>query len=231
MIVNGLLFGLISTLHCAGMCGPLAMMLPGNVRSNRVLYASAYQLGRIGVYISIGLLVFSIGMSFSMFRMQQGLSVALGAIMVVFALMSLFKIQGPSFIRTSFSKFSGVYSKLIAKGNLLSAFGLGMLNGLLPCGAIYVAAMYCATFTNALDASAYMFLFGIGTMPVFVAAWMMASKKFSLKLKPLSYAYRLLPLIVGILMVLRGINLGIPYISPEMSQVDQKTEIKNCCKH
>lgn len=231
MIVNGLLFGLISTLHCAGMCGPLAMMLPGNVSSNRALYASVYQLGRIGVYISIGLLVFSIGMSFNLFRMQQGLSVALGAIMVVFAIMSLLKIQGPSFIKSSFSKFSGLYSKLITKGNLVSAFGLGMLNGLLPCGAIYVAAMYCATFTNAFDASAYMFLFGIGTMPVFVAAWMMASKKFSLKLKPLSYAYRFLPLIVGILMVLRGINLGIPYISPGMSQVDQKTEIKNCCKH
>lgn len=231
MILNGLIFGLISTLHCAGMCGPLAMMLPGNVRSNRMLYASAYQLGRIGVYVSIGLLVFSVGMSFNLFRMQQGLSVALGAIMVVFALMSLFKIQGPSFVKTSFLKFSGLYSKLISRGNLISAIGLGMLNGLLPCGAIYVAAMYCTTFTSAFDASAYMFLFGVGTMPVFVAAWMMASKKFSLKLKPMSYAYRFLPLIVGTLMVLRGINLGIPYISPEMSQVNHKTEIKNCCKH
>jgi len=231
MLINGLLFGLISTLHCAGMCGPLAMMIPSKVKHNAFLFAVNYQIGRIAVYIGVGSIVFAVGMSFSLFRMQQGLSVVLGSFMIVFALFSLFKIRTPQLIDKPYKTILSKFSYYLSKGNASSAFILGALNGLLPCGAIYIAALYCATFTNVFDALAYMALFGIGTLPVFIGAWLFVSNQLSLKLKKLRVVYKFLPLLVGALMILRGIDLGIPYLSPELSHQPQKTEVKNCCKH
>jgi sulfite exporter TauE/SafE len=231
MLINGLLFGLISTLHCAGMCGPLAMMIPSKVKHNAFLFALNYQIGRIAVYIGVGSIVFAVGMSFSLFRMQQGLSVVLGSFMVLFALFALFKVPTPQLVDKPYKKIVSRFGFYLSKGSSSSAFILGALNGLLPCGAIYIAAVYCATFTNAFDAVAYMALFGIGTLPVFIGAWLFVSNKLSLKLRPFRVVYKLLPLLVGALMILRGVDLGIPYLSPELSQDTQKTEVKNCCKH
>jgi len=231
MLINGLLFGLISTLHCAGMCGPLAMMIPARVKGNKTLFAVSYQLGRIGVYMAVGAIVFAVGISFSLFRMQQGLSVVLGSFMVVFALFGLLKIQTPQLVDKPYKKIIASFSYFLNKGNATSALAMGALNGLLPCGAIYIAAMYCATFSNASEALAYMALFGIGTLPVFVGAWLFVSNQLSVKLKRLQVLYKFLPLLVGVLMILRGVDLGIPYLSPELSQDTPKTEIKNCCKH
>jgi len=76
-----------------------------------------------------------------------------------------------------------------------------------------------------------MALFGIGTLPVFIGAWLFVSNQLSLKLKKLRVVYKFLPLLVGTLMILRGVDLGIPYLSPELSQEPNKTEVKNCCKH
>ncbi len=231
MLINGLLFGLISTLHCAGMCGPLAMMIPARVKGNKTLFAVSYQVGRIGVYMAVGAIVFAVGISFSLFRMQQGLSVVLGSFMVVFAMFGLFKIQTPQLVDKPYKKIIASFSYFLNKGNATSALAMGALNGLLPCGAIYIAAMYCATFSSVSEALAYMALFGIGTLPVFIGAWLFVSNQLSLKLKRLQVLYKFLPLLVGVLMILRGVDLGIPYLSPELSQDTQKTEIKNCCKH
>lgn len=231
MLINGLIFGLISTLHCAGMCGPLAMMIPAKVKGNKSLFAVMYQLGRIGVYMFVGLLVFAIGISFSLFRMQQGLSVVLGSFMVVFALFSLLKIQTPQLVDKPYKKIIASFSYYLSKGSASSAFMMGALNGLLPCGAIYIAALYCASLHSTSEVMAYMALFGIGTLPVFIGAWLFMSKQLSVQLKRFQVLYKFLPLLVGVLMILRGVDLGIPYLSPELSQDTQKTEIKNCCKH
>jgi sulfite exporter TauE/SafE len=231
MVLNGLIFGLISTLHCAGMCGPLAMMIPSKVNSGKWNFAIAYQIGRISMYIGVGLVVYAIGVSFSVFRLQQGLSLVVGAFMVVYALMALFKIRAPQLVDKPYKKLVGKFGQILSSGKAGSALALGAINGLLPCGAIYIAALYCATFTQLTDAIAYMALFGLGTMPVFIAAWLFMSKKFSLKLRSLHVIYKVLPLIVGVLMVLRGLDLGIPYISPELSQQENKTQVGNCCKH
>lgn len=231
MVLNGLIFGLISTLHCAGMCGPLAMMIPTKVKSGKFNFAAAYQMGRIAMYIVVGLIVFGIGISFSVFRLQQTLSIVLGAFMVIYALMAVFKIPTPQLVDKPYKKLVAKFGRILSSGKPGSALALGAINGLLPCGAIYIAALYCATFTHATEAIAYMALFGVGTMPVFIAAWLLMSKKLSLKLKSLHIIYKVLPLIVGVLMVLRGLDLGIPFISPELSGQDNNAKIENCCKH
>lgn len=230
MILNGLIFGLISTLHCAGMCGPLAAAYPARIHENRFLFALIYQIGRIGVYILIGLLVFSVGFSFSLFRMQQYLSVAIGVSMVFYVLWSLLKWPVPAWLRNTGNRWTKAYGKVFSRFGNYSAFLLGAMNGLLPCGAVYIAALYCAGLNTGSDAIAYMGLFGIGTMPVFVAAWLLVGKKLNAGLMRLRIIYRLLPLLVGILMILRGANLGIPYLSPK-SEMSSKKPVQKCCTH
>jgi sulfite exporter TauE/SafE len=231
VLINGLIFGLISTLHCAGMCGPLAFYIPSQVKGDKRVFAVLYQIGRISIYILIGLMVYLLGMSFSFFKLQQVLSIVMGSLMVVYVLWPLLKLPQIKLFSNLQGNILKKISNAIGANNKKSALGLGIMNGLLPCGAIYIAALYCASFSHVSDALIYMSLFGLGTMPVFIAAWMLLSKQFSFKVKRFTYLYRALPLIVGILMILRGANLGIPYLSPELEQTNQTVEVKNCCKH
>jgi sulfite exporter TauE/SafE len=231
MIINGLIFGLISTLHCVGMCGPLALAVPSKVESNKWIFALFYQIGRIGVYILIGSIAFSIGFSFSMFKLQQVITIVFGSLLVVYALFSFFNFKQFPFVRKYNDKLSKQFGAAMKLKPLQSALSLGVLNGLLPCGAIYIAAIYCSSFSSFYEASAYMFLFGIGTMPVFIMAWLLVSKKLNFKLQQLKWVYKTLPLIIGLLMIIRGANLGIQYLSPKIEASAEKTEIKGCCKH
>lgn len=231
MIINGLLFGLISTLHCAGMCGPLALSVPARASSNKLLFSAVYHSGRIGIYVLIGLLVYSVGYSFSLFRMQQILSIVLGILMVLFVLWQYAGLPLPAIAGGISRKLTGRLGSLSVKGKTPQAFVLGIINGLLPCGAIYIAAVYCAALEGPLDAAAYMVLFGIGTLPVFISAWFFLSDNLLLRLRKFRKVYRLLPLTVGVFMILRGAGLGIPYLSPDVQEMNGKAAVKDCCKH
>jgi sulfite exporter TauE/SafE len=231
VLINGLIFGLISTLHCAGMCGPLAFYIPTQVKGDKRVFAILYQVGRISIYVAIGLMVYLLGMSFSFFKLQQTLSVVMGSLMVVYVLWPLLKLPKVKWFANVQIIVLKKISAAIGANSNKSALGLGLMNGLLPCGAIYIAALYCASFDQVTDAILYMVLFGFGTMPVFIAAWMLLSKQFSFKVRRFTFLYKALPLIVGILMILRGTNLGIPYLSPELENSSQKVSVKNCCNH
>jgi len=230
MVVNGLIFGLISTLHCLGMCGPLVFAVPPKVKSNRFLFAFLYQVGRISVYTLIGVSVFLIGYSFSLFHMQQTLTIVLGVLLLLYATVSLISTKNALFLGF-YSKYIGQYfNKVWNLPVYVSAFLLGVLNGLLPCGAIYLAAIYCASLQSVSESVMYMVLFGIGTSPIFIAAWLLFRKTQQIKWRKLLILYKLLPFIIGIIMILRGANLGIPYLSPELEKVNGQTEVKNCCQ-
>jgi sulfite exporter TauE/SafE len=231
MLINGFIFGLISTLHCAGMCGPLAMYVPQKAQGNKFAFASLYQIGRISIYIGIGSVVFLLGASFSLFKMQQYLSVGIGALMVIYVLVGLLKWPRLHVLSNLFQPILTKLSKLLQSKQRGSAFILGVLNGLLPCGAIYIAALYCASFQFYWESVIYMGLFGIGTMPVFIAGWFFASKKLSIQIQRFTILYKFLPLIVGVLMILRGSNLGIPYLSPNVDKHVHIFEVNDCCKH
>lgn len=231
MLINGLIFGLISTLHCAGMCGPLAFYIPSQVKGDKRVFALLYQVGRVSIYVAIGLMVYLLGMSFSFFKLQQTLSIVMGSLMVIYVLWPLLKLPKIQLFSNLQGNVLKKISAAIGANSNKSALGLGIMNGLLPCGAIYIAALYCASFNQVSDAIIYMVLFGIGTMPVFIAAWMLLSKQFSFKVKRFTFLYKALPLIVGILMIFRGANLGIPYLSPELEHNNQTATVKNCCKH
>ena len=108
-------------------------------------------------------------------------------------------------------------SALLRRRSFSSLAVLGLLNGLLPCGLVYVACAGAAASGSVLAGAQYMALFGAGTVP------MMLAISLSGRLVPPSLRLslrRAIPVCVFLLatlLILRGMSLGIPYVSPDLS--------------
>ena len=85
MLYTAILFGLISSFHCIGMCGPIAMMLPvdRNNEAKKISQLSVYHIGRLFAYASLGLLFGMLGKGFFLAGMQQQLSITVGVLMII----------------------------------------------------------------------------------------------------------------------------------------------------
>lgn len=220
----GLLLGFIGSLHCVGMCGPLALALPfqsgnGSVIVNQFLYQS----GRIVSYILLGLLAGLIGQSFFIAGWQQGLSIVSGVLIIIIGLGIVHKGYLTAGLQSRIQK--GFSSLLQKKGSFTFA-GIGILNGLLPCGLVYIALGTSTASGQWQDGVLIMTGFGMGTLPAMVGISLVKSfstTKFRIRL---SKTAPILSVLVGVLLIIRGLNLGIPYLSPE-TQESGKME---CCK-
>lgn len=219
MLYAALLLGLISSLHCVGMCGPIAMMLPV-AQSNpekKALQILTYHLGRIFSYASIGLLFGTIGRGFYLAGIQQYLSLLAGIMMIAVIMLPVNIFSRYNFSKPAFqliSKLKGRLGKQFAKASFKSLFTIGMLNGLLPCGMVYAAVFGALAMPGIYFSVAYMVLFGIGTVPL-MSSVVYLQKLFTLQVR--NRIQKIIPIAVvclGILFILRGLGLGIPYISP-----------------
>lgn len=232
MLYSAFIFGLISSLHCIGMCGPIAMMLPldRNNQAKKVIQITTYHLGRLVAYSTIGLIFGLLGKSFYLAGIQQQLSIIIGILMIFVIL-----IPENIFAKYNFSK--PVY-KLISKiktslgsqfknKSYQSLFTIGLLNGFLPCGMVYVALFGAIAMQSPSLGILYMVLFGLGTIP------MMSSVVYLNSFITISFRnkiQKLIPIatvIIGFLFILRGLGLGIPYISPINASLFIH-EIPNC---
>lgn len=212
--------GLVGSFHCLGMCGPIAMALPmGNRDNSSRLYGGVvYNLGRVFTYSVLGLVLGFAGDYLISPKIQSTVSIVFGALIGIYLLL-------PSKTRTML-RISPSQSLLIRLRKQLarflyiqnnrSLFGIGMLNGLLPCGMIYLALASSFLAGSALKGSLFMALFGLGTFPTMLAAVYFGSflnQHVRLKLR------RLVPIFLffmAALLVVRGMNLGIPYLSPSL---------------
>ena len=219
MLYTAFILGLISSFHCIGMCGPIAMMLPVD-RQNETKKATqiiTYHLGRLTAYASIGFIFGLLGKGFFLAGIQQKMSIFIGVIMILIVL-----IPEKTFSKYNFSK--PVY-KIIAniKSNLgkqfrnksyKSLFTIGLLNGFLPCGMVYVALFGAIAMQSASFGILYMILFGLGTVPLMtIVVYINSLLKLPFRNK-IQKAIPYVAVIIGILFILRGLGLGIPYISP-----------------
>lgn len=219
MLYTAFLFGLISSLHCIGMCGPIAMMLPvaRNNPTKKVLQIITYHIGRLSAYASIGFFFGLLGKGLFLAGIQQQLSIFIGIAIII-----VIVIPEKIFARYNFSK--PVY-QLISKvkttlgnqfknGSYQSLFTIGILNGFLPCGLVYVALFGAIAMQSAGFGTLYMILFGLGTVPMMSSVVYMnsfISIPFRNKIqKIIPYA----AILIGILFIFRGLGLGIPYVSP-----------------
>jgi sulfite exporter TauE/SafE len=242
-VITGFILGLTSSLHCIGMCGPIAMAVPVNRKNNWTILGGVlqYNLGRIFTYSILGLLIGSIGLTIHTFGILQWLSIISGILLIAYAwrkwLGKSFHLNIPSFNVNGFvSKGIGTIlrSKFPFKLPLL-----GAMNGLLPCGMVYVALMN-ALLTGTQGSSALaMIAFGVGTLPSMIAVGFAAGKINGALRTKLNSAVPYMLTLVGFLIILRGMNLGIPFISPKAEMAmkhssgmqKQEPEMKMDCCH
>ena len=231
LIVSGLLLGLLGSLHCLGMCGPIALALPATERKwnkfliNRLWYNS----GRVASYALLGGLIGLLGRGLSLTAGQQTLSIISGVFILLWLLFSLL-LRRPSLKLTSLWTLwlKQRFQFLFQTKSSWSTYGIGMLNGLLPCGLVYVALAGALVTGNVWSGITYMVLFGLGTWPMMIMI-SMGGKWIPPKIS-LSFN-RLLPYLLftlGIILIVRGLDLGIPYLSPALSQLDASQDSSIC---
>lgn len=219
MLLTGFLFGLISSLHCIGMCGPIAMMLPVDHYNptRKALQIAAYHMGRLSAYAFLGLAFGLLGKGLRIAGMQQQISVGVGIMMIIIALVPERIFAKYNFSKPVYRIISNLKSSLgkqFKKKTLDAMFSIGFINGLLPCGLVYAALFGALAMQNVTLGITYMVLYGLGTIPM-MSLVVYASGFISFKWR--NQLQRVIPIItvlLGIAFIIRGLGLGIPYISP-----------------
>lgn len=214
---TAILLGFVGSAHCAGMCGPLALALPhwGRGQSSFVIGRLLYNFGRIVTYAFMGAMFGLLGQGVALAGLQRWVSLGLGAaILIGVCIMPHFANRVP--VLRSVNWLKAALGSMLQRRAMPAMFGIGLLNGLLPCGLVYVACAAATATGDALGGMQYMIAFGLGTVPMLLAISLLGTKlQFALRFK----VQRLIPaslILVGMLLLLRGMALGIPYVSPKL---------------
>ncbi|MGB7786779.1 MAG: sulfite exporter TauE/SafE family protein [Salinimicrobium sp.] len=219
MLVSALLFGILGSFHCVGMCGPIAFMLPVS-RDNaakKFLQIFLYHFGRILAYSLIGLAFGIVGKSLNLFGLQQYLSIAAGLLMIAVILLPTKTFQKYNFSKPVFGMVGRVKSSLgsaLKKKTPDTFLTIGFLNGLLPCGLVYMAVFGAVAGGSIVNGSLYMMLFGLGTIPLMTGAVYFSGMLNGIIRKRVQKLIPVFVVLVGLLFIIRGLGLGIPYLSP-----------------
>ena len=212
------MLGLAGSAHCAGMCGPLALALPTGGRSGLALLPNrlSYNAGRLTTYCLLGVAFGSVGRSLALAGAQRWVSVALGAVLLVGVFAARARALTLKFALPA-NWLKSALGRLIQRQSLIAQYGFGVLNGLLPCGLVYIACVGAAATGGLFSGVQYMLIFGFGTVPMMLALSLAGQAlPFSFRLR----LQRLIPFclaLVAVLLILRGLALGIPYLSPDLT--------------
>ena len=242
-IWEGLLIGFFGSLHCIGMCGPIALALPAGSFRSFSFYTGRifYNIGRVITYSFFGLIFGMLGKSFSFISLefQQGITIATGAvILLIIILPKSFKGKiSDKFSMFNFtSKIKSSFGSLFRNNSLWSLFLIGILNGFLPCGFVYMGIAGALVSGEVLNGVLYMAMFGLGTIPAMFGT-ALAGNFINVQVR--QRISKLIPFLAGliaVLFILRGLSLGIPYISPKMEKInkmmnkEEKTNKPPCCQ-
>lgn len=233
--LTAITIGIMGSLHCVGMCGPIAMAIPlhNNSKAYRYVNTIVYLIGKAITYSFLGIFAGTISQTIVFSGLQQYISIISGALILLVAVLSLTHTSILNTEKLSYKWVARLKTKFqyfISKKNTMASFGIGLLNGLLPCGLVYLALAGAVGAGGVWQGAAYMFLFGLGTAPL-LAATMVLKRKFSLANYKL--ANKLIPIFsitLAVLLIVRGLNLGIPYLSPKIEKKAERTVIECCTK-
>ncbi len=236
-IISGLVLGFMGSFHCLGMCGPIviALPLPGNSWTSRVTGSILYNLGRTVTYALMGVIFGLLGAGLHLAGFQRWVSIGTGALMILAIVIPAFtgkRVQFGINLQIT-SAIQGTFRKLLYRRSMSSLFFIGLLNGLLPCGLVYVALAAALAGGSLLNGILFMTAFGLATGPMLF----LLSIAGNIITQPVrSFINKIIPFIVvlmGLLFILRGLDLGIKFISPnqERLQLNPAKEEKkhNCC--
>jgi sulfite exporter TauE/SafE len=176
----------------------------------------AYNFGRITTYTALGVVIGWLGRSLALAGVQRWVSMAAG-IAIIAGLVLSHRASGAGLTAAAVRQLKTALGTVLRRRSISSLWTLGLLNGLLPCGMVYAAAAGAMATGGWLSGISYMALFGLGTLPV------MLGISLSGTAIPVAMRLRLQQLVpisaagVGVLLILRGMSLGIPYISPDLT--------------
>ncbi len=237
--LSALTLGLLGSFHCVGMCGPIALAIPLKTDSwfIRILGGLIYNIGRAVTYALMGAVFGLLGQGLVMSGFQQWVSIIMGAIMIV-------SVLAPNLYKNRFDTEKSVFGfvgkvkvglrKLFTQSSHFSLFLIGLLNGLLPCGLVYFAIAGAIATGSFYSGSLFMFVFGLGTIPMLLAVSLIGNLITVELRKKLTRVIPYAIVFIGILFILRGLSLGIPYLSPPEKAmtipVEQAEEtVPSCC--
>lgn len=225
--------GLVGSLHCMGMCGPIAIALPVPDSNNLSFFTGRilYNLGRVVTYSFLGAILGLVGSKIAIAGAQQIVSIVLGVIIIIAVLLPRkyinFFAQHPVIQKLAHPLKSNI-GVLFKKGTFSAMFLIGILNGFLPCGLVYVALAGAIASGDAISGAAVMILFGLGTVPAMFAASVFG-KFINIGIRTkIRKAVPVLAIILGVIFILRGMNLGIPMLSPKVSAQTEASSEMEC---
>ena len=232
-IFGAFFIGLVGSLHCIGMCGPIAIALPVPNSSNLSFLTGRilYNIGRVVTYSLLGAILGLIGSKLALVGPQQVVSIILGVLVIAAVLL-------PQRYKNYFAQHSMVQKLahplksnigiLFKKGTFVAMFLIGILNGFLPCGLVYVALAGAIASGDAISGAAVMILFGLGTVPSMFAASVFGKFiNIGIRIK-IRKAVPVLAILLGVIFILRGMNLGIKYISPKINVQSEVSSEMEC---
>lgn len=221
LAVSALVLGLISSFHCVGMCGPLALALPVAHlgRGKQWLSLGLYNAGRVITYGALGLIFGLAGRKLYLAGFQQWFSIGAGLLMLVLAFQYFIRKRSvqPVWLNGFHRRVQAWMQWSLQSKHISGYLVLGMANGLLPCGMVYLAIAGALTTTQVYQGVVFMVLFGAGTLPAMMALGIFGLRADLTVRKRIKQA---MPFVIGgvaLLLILRGLNLGIPFISPHLS--------------
>jgi sulfite exporter TauE/SafE len=220
IIFSALGLGFASGFHCIGMCGPIAlsMGLTKKQSTNYYLQNLTYQFGRIFTYSLLGAILGIIGKGFEIVGFQQYLTIIVGVLLI---LMALFSFGGKDFaskiplLSKFLFKVKMNLSRFLQKADYRSRFTTGILNGFLPCGMVYMALTASLASGGIWQGAMFMALFGLGTLPFMFSVVLLGNlmtNAFRIKILKI---IPVMMIVLGALFILRGLEIGIPYLSPK----------------
>ncbi|MDX1618880.1 MAG: sulfite exporter TauE/SafE family protein, partial [Balneolaceae bacterium] len=167
-ILAGITFGFLGSFHCIGMCGPLALALPGSAGHAHYYAAkrTVYNLGRVTTYSLMGAVVGLLSQTISVGGYQQALSIAVGLLFLLGVTVSP--------VQKKLNHWKGLPGKLLARATRpikalfqndrwMNLYLIGVLNGFLPCGFVYMALAASLTSGSVYGSIYFMMGFGFGT--------------------------------------------------------------------
>lgn len=233
ILYSALLLGLMGSFHCIGMCGPIAISLPlrGKNQFQKISGGILYNLGRTVTYGLMGAVFGLIGQGFEIIGFQQWISIAMGTLMILSVIVpSIFKnINAGKHIPFTGAVRKGIQN-LFAKRSFGGLFFIGLLNGLLPCGLVYLAIAGAIGTGNFTYGVLFMVLFGLGTLPMMLFISLLGNL-ISLSVRnKINKIIPTLVVIIGLIFILRGLSLGIPYLSPPKEKLSPEIHLQKNAK-
>lgn len=225
--LSAFVFGILGSFHCMGMCGPLVMSLPfQTLQGKRSFFGIlAYHFGKMLMYALFGFAVGLLGQSIAIFKYQQVLTILAGIVLLVITVLPTIK-QHFKFNLPIAQSLQWLNQK-VSKDNWFLYYALfGFINGMFPCGLMYAALATSAASLSAWKGFFFMFFFGLGTVPSLSFVIYFQKKLSPNYRKYFTKSTYYFSILVAALLILRGFNLGIPYVSPK---INTETKTVDCC--